>query len=351
MNKLRQFLTPGWVLIVILAIAFSYIAFTILAPWQLGKNATTKERNQQLREAFEREPVDIAKVLPAGEKLEHTQEWTRVTAQGQFLPDAEVLLRNRPVDGDPVIQVLTAFETDAGTVYLVNRGYLPPPSSGLPDVPEAPKGSVTLSGFVRANERTPEKPPIAATDKDPTQVYGINTQQVAELVGDELNKETTTAKDSDSTATLEHDWIQLDDNSDGVLNAITLPQLEDGPYLSYGIQWVAFGILIPLAVVWFIFAELRERRRDREEQEEALRQVQKSSTTTGSAGSARSAGTSQPDATTPTESTAEPASPAPAPTATADTDLRAQRLAQRYGDSGHRAGGQRRPKKRGGERF
>lgn len=58
-------------------------------------------------------------------------------------------------------------------------------------------------------------------------------------------------------------WFQLADGEPGVLTPIPLPQLDAGPYLSYGLQWLAFGIMAPLGLAYFVRAELRERRRDR----------------------------------------------------------------------------------------
>ena len=60
-------------------------------------------------------------------------------------------------------------------------------------------------------------------------------------------------------------FLQLDADQPGVANPIPLPQLSSGPYLSYGIQWIAFGILAPLGLAYFVWAEVRERRRVREE--------------------------------------------------------------------------------------
>ena len=41
--------------------------------------------------------------------------------------------------------------------------------------------------------------------------------------------------------------------------------------MSYGIQWIAFGILAPVGLGWFVYAEMRERRREREESAEVAR--------------------------------------------------------------------------------
>ena len=41
-----------------------------------------------------------------------------------------------------------------------------------------------------------------------------------------------------------------------------LPQLDAGPFLSYGIQWIAFGIVAPLGLGYFVYSEIRMRRRE-----------------------------------------------------------------------------------------
>jgi hypothetical protein len=44
-----------------------------------------------------------------------------------------------------------------------------------------------------------------------------------------------------------------------------LPHLDAGPFLSYGIQWIAFGIIAPIGVGYFVLAEVRQRRREKAE--------------------------------------------------------------------------------------
>ena len=148
---------------------------------------------------------------------------------------------------------------------------------------------MTISAFTRRNEIPAETAPIPGT---PPQVYGINTKEVSELVDTELNP----------------DWLQLSDKSDAVIEAIPLPTLESGPYLSYGIQWIFFGALVPLAVVWFIRAEIVERRRDRAEQEEmakALRDAE-AAEPADDADAAEAATPESDDAATPTSPPAKP---------------------------------------------
>jgi len=52
------------------------------------------------------------------------------------------------------------------------------------------------------------------------------------------------------------------ENQPGGLDVLPLPQLDAGPFLSYGIQWIAFGILAPIGLGYFVYSEIRMRRRE-----------------------------------------------------------------------------------------
>jgi hypothetical protein len=41
---------------------------------------------------------------------------------------------------------------------------------------------------------------------------------------------------------------------------IGLPHLDAGPFLSYGIQWITFGVVAPILLGYFVYAEIRARR-------------------------------------------------------------------------------------------
>ena len=38
-----------WLALYVVVIAFAYLCFTVLAPWQLGKNTKTSRENDQIR--------------------------------------------------------------------------------------------------------------------------------------------------------------------------------------------------------------------------------------------------------------------------------------------------------------
>lgn len=274
----RNFLTPGWVITAILVLAFTYAAFSFLAPWQLGKNKDKNAFNQRLEQSLQTDPAPVTDVIPGdGESVGVEKEWTRVALQGQFLPDKEVLLRNRPVESAHSYQSLTPFRLDGGQTVLVHRGWVAVEGDGAaPRLKSAPNGEVKVTGFIRMSEGVPDAEPTESQGF--TQVTGMSTKQISE------------ATDEDLAA----DYVQLDSESVDRLNgmagggaggdagsgengdapdlqALPLPHLDGGTNLSYGIQWIAFGILAPVGLGWFVYAEMRERRREREESAEVAR--------------------------------------------------------------------------------
>lgn len=243
----RTFLTPGWVLAAVFALAFSWFAITWLSPWQLGKDHDIKERNERIEKAFEGEAVDVDKLLASGD----VEEWARVSMSGHYLPDDELLLRLRPVEGAPAFQSLVPFQLDSGQTILVNRGWVPAADGGttVPELAPVLDAPATLNGMIRLSDTTAIDP---IEDQGYTMVQTINTQQASSLTGTELVAP----------------YVQLLADQPGVLNPIPLPVLDRGNHLSYGLQWIAFGIMAPAGLAYFIYSEIRERRRYAAEQQE-----------------------------------------------------------------------------------
>ncbi|MHB2253399.1 SURF1 family cytochrome oxidase biogenesis protein [Corynebacterium aurimucosum] len=243
---LKTFLKPGWVLFLIFIVAFSYLSFTVLAPWQLNKDAQIVERNHLIEEAYDAEPQPVTEVFSDDGSLH--KEWERAELTGHYLPEDEVLLRLRPVESAPGFQSLVPFETESGETFLVNRGWMPTDEgNSVPHIDPAPKGEVTIVGMARYDERKHTSAPIE--EQGYTQVYSINTEQIAELVD----------------VPLAHDYLQLSPEQPGELHALPVPKLDRGNHLSYGYQWIAFGVMAPLGFAYFVWSEIRERRRARDE--------------------------------------------------------------------------------------
>ncbi|MCB0948006.1 MAG: SURF1 family protein [Mycobacterium sp.] len=247
MRRWAFLLRPQWLALFVVVMAFAYLCFTVLAPWQLGKNTATSRENAQIARALDADPVPVTTFLPQQDSAAPEDQWQPVTATGRYLPDGQVLARLRLVDGEPAFEVLVPFAVDGGPTVLVDRGYVRPVSGAqVPPLDPPPDGQVTITARLRDGE-------AVAVGKDPfetdgvRQVYSINTSQISALTG----------------VPLAGSYLQLMRDQPGGLGVIPVPHLDAGPFLSYGIQWIAFGIIAPIGVGYFVYSELRVRRREK----------------------------------------------------------------------------------------
>src|SRR5690606_28141387 len=139
-------------------------------------------------------------------------------------------------DERPAVEVLTPFRV-AGSdrVILVNRGVVAARAGDAVAVPASPAGDVEIHARLRRSEGTsPGKEP-RVVDGEAT-AYTIDTAQLSSV----------------TALPLDRFYLQLSPGQPGSLGEIELPQLESGPYLSYGLQWLAFGLMVPLGAGYFL---------------------------------------------------------------------------------------------------
>ncbi|GAC57080.1 hypothetical protein GOHSU_16_00370 [Gordonia hirsuta DSM 44140 = NBRC 16056] len=244
MQLLRTLLRPGWLLTTVLVLAFAAACFLILAPWQLGKNSETEHRNELLRSATQIDAVPLEELVAPGRSLAADDEWREVRLTGRYLPDEQIMMRLRSVNERPAAEFVTPFQL-AGTnqVVLVDRGWVRPGADGVVAVPGAPDGQITIDARLRKSQGTsPGKEPRYEDGR--LTAYTLDTAQLSRISGTDFAPY----------------YLQLTPDQPGGLGVIDLPQMESGPYLSYGLQWLAFGIMAPLGVGYFIWAEVKHRR-------------------------------------------------------------------------------------------
>ncbi|WP_107983359.1 SURF1 family protein [Rhodococcus sp. OK519] len=309
MRRLTFLLRPGWLALAAVVAGFAFMCFTVLAPWQLGKNTRNEERNSLLEQSLNAEAVSIDTLLDANGPVAN-DEWRKVLATGTYVPDSDLLVRLRSVEDKPAFEVLTPMRLDGGDTLLVNRGYVrPEQGTEAPPIPAPPTGEVTVEGRIRMSEGTvPGKEPI--TESGTRQVYYIDSGQIGQFVGTDLL----------------NGYLQLDDAQPGGLGTIPLPQMDAGPYLSYGLQWLAFGIMAPLGLAYFVRAELRERRKSKQQRAAAA--------VPGPVPDAPAPRPSVPEPSIPEPSIPEPSvpeSPAPAPAEAASAPVDDFQLPSRRG--------------------
>lgn len=238
MGVLREFLRPRWIVLGILVIAFAAACFTVLAPWQLGKNATVEQRIDRVRHAAGLPAVPLDELQPPGAAFDPENEWRQVTVPGRYLTDDEILLRRSSAGGRE--EIVTSFQVaGTGRVILVDRG-VAGRDNGSPAA--APTGELTIHGRLRGPEPGRHDAPRV---KDGRLIgYALDTGELGRATG----------------LAVEPFYVELVGDQPGALGEIPLPPPDPGPYFSYGLQWIAFGVLVPVAVVYFAYKEVRRRR-------------------------------------------------------------------------------------------
>ncbi|MEP6561721.1 MAG: SURF1 family cytochrome oxidase biogenesis protein [Nakamurella sp.] len=239
-------LKPGWIAAILAACAFSFACFVILAPWQFGRNTERSAQNTAVDASLNAPAVPVTDLLsPAGQPAVDAL-WRVVTATGQFDPSRQVQVRLRQdSNGQPVSEVIAPFLLDNGETLLVDRGYVSfaDVQAGAP-IAALPTGQVTISGRVQAEQTDPKnRQPLTVGDH--IEAYAINVAAVSSPLTGGI----------DAGATYLQGYIQLTGNSPAVLISIDLPQTDDGPYLSYALQWEAFGVIALIGMGVFIFRE------------------------------------------------------------------------------------------------
>lgn len=236
--RLRFLLRPGWLGLTLAVVAFAVACFAVLAPWQFGRHAERKATNDAVTRSFSAAPVPIERLA-----ANSGDEWRTVSLSGEYLARDEVVARLRTVEGEAAFEVLTPFRLTDGTVVLVDRGYVRPVQGRqeltLPAYPAPPPGTRELTARVRVDERDPRE--RAALPGSPPQVYAVDSRAVAKV----------------TELAIRPGYAQLSDASPGALEVLPLPELQSGPFLSYALQWITFGVMALLAWLYFTWREIR----------------------------------------------------------------------------------------------
>lgn len=121
-----------------------------LGVWQLDRAQVRGSANEAQRVA----DAVAAPAVPLAEVLEPQQTFTgglvgrKVEVTGRYDPSSELLVTGRAHDGEVGYLVVTPLRVDGSGVVAVARGWTESPD----DVPPAPTGDVTVTGYLQAGE-------------------------------------------------------------------------------------------------------------------------------------------------------------------------------------------------------
>jgi cytochrome oxidase assembly protein ShyY1 len=224
-SKYRFLLSPKWiafhVLVVVVVVAMINLAF-----WQLRRLDERREFNSAVR-ANANQPIASFGDIDTATAQPSTVEWRRVRVSGSFVPDHQFLVVNRSQNGATGRNVVDALQLDDGSLLLVNRGFVPEAD----DVPPVPKGPVEVIGRLRVSERR-------ATGQTADEGTGPLTE-IRRVDIDVLSKQFDA-----SVQPMYLEQLESNPPDDASLQPIVAPTLDEGPHLSYTIQWFIFSICV-----------------------------------------------------------------------------------------------------------
>ncbi|WP_353814112.1 SURF1 family cytochrome oxidase biogenesis protein [Agromyces sp. SYSU T00266] len=234
MNRWRFLASPRWAGYLALVIVFA-IACSALGTWQLNRRAEALAEVARIDANYDADPVPLAEALPELDGFDIDQRWQVVAATGEYLPSEEVVVRNRPYGGSTGFEVITPFLLADGTVFMVDRGWIPQDSDGRPsEVAAPPAGEVEITARLKAGEGR-----IAGRTSSGAELATIDLDELADRVG------------APSYTGAYGILIQSGAAVSEPPVALPRPVRDEGPHLSYALQWFVFALLAFIALAWF----------------------------------------------------------------------------------------------------
>ncbi|MBC7403493.1 MAG: SURF1 family protein [Microbacteriaceae bacterium] len=252
MNRWKFAFSRRWFGYLALAVVFATVCIG-LSQWQVARLTETRTANELVDRNYHSVPVPLDAALPTLDSYSPQQRWKQVTVTGTYLADAQVLVRNRPLNGQPGFEVLDPLELADGSVFVVDRGYVPIGNTqDRPDTIPSPRtGPVTVVVRLQAGE-----PILTGRSDTLRELATVHLPNVAQLVGKPTFTGAYGLMVSESPAATTRP------------RAMPQPQLDEGLHISYAIQWIIFGIMAFFGLWYAIRQEYRMRNADDPEEQQ-----------------------------------------------------------------------------------
>lgn len=232
-----RFLTsPRWIAGIVLVL-LAAATMVRLGFWQLDRMHQKQDRNAAVSANLDATPKPAAEIIPPSpdQRPAAGDDWTKVSITGSYDESQTILIRQRSFEEGVGYEIVVPFVADDGRTYLVDRGYVVATAGAevAPDVPPAPSGTVTVTG----NVRVPYDASASATRVeyvgDYRSVRALDPPVLSEALGTELAGGYLTVTDE----------APADGSAVAAISRIPVPELDDGPHLSYAVQWWLFALL------------------------------------------------------------------------------------------------------------
>lgn len=252
----RFLLSGKWIAAFVLTVLFSLLC-VYLAGWQMDRKDALDYRNSRISQNYDATPLSQQEGEPYFSAYDPDREWTPVRLTGTYLVQDQLLVRNRPHNGSVGFEVLTPLRLQDGTVVVVDRGWMAAGDSNaapVDAVPAPPGGTVEVVVRLKAGEDSTSR------DAPAGQIPSVDLRQVAERVAQ---------GGQNGTAVQAYGILDHEDPAPATRpEPLSAPEQDNGPNLSYSLQWYAFAVLAYVAYAWCARQKVRNDKLDAQLAEE-----------------------------------------------------------------------------------
>ncbi|KAB1641427.1 SURF1 family cytochrome oxidase biogenesis protein [Gulosibacter chungangensis] len=211
-----------------------------LADWQFDRRADARAEIARIDQNYDAPAIPLEEAVPDPTSFdENALKWQTATVRGEYFGEP-FLARNRPGPEGVGSQLLQALRTEQGPVFIVDRGWVPvngneanAGDAWLDRVPPPPAGLVEVDVRLRASE-----PQVVGRLSHGSTVASINLPELARVGG------------FDEAYTGAYGMLirETPDAATGVLPEP--PERDEGPHLSYALQWYVFILIAAFGIVY-----------------------------------------------------------------------------------------------------
>lgn len=255
--------SPKWIFghVIVLVLVVGFINAGL---WQLHRLDERKAFNAQVEANMAQPVVPIGTVLPPeSDFADATQVLNRqVSATGHYLIDQEFVITGQAnAQSRPGVWAVTPLQLDDGRILLVNRGWLP--SSGAITKPMAdaqpPTGTVVVRGLVSETQTEGAGQAKERSTKDATNFLRIDISRIQNQFAAPL-----------VPAFLLREHQRPADPGPQVPVPLARPELDNGPHLSYALQWFGFTLIALVSYPILVRTVARDREKKRRADDEPI---------------------------------------------------------------------------------
>jgi cytochrome oxidase assembly protein ShyY1 len=228
------------------------VASILLGEWQFDRRDYAQQQIALLNANYDLSPIPLTSVAPTVDTELEDTKWRSVLLTGSYATDDVTYVRNRVKQSTIGFEQLVPFTLTTGEIIIVNRGWVPADEKyEEPRVtPGPPRGDVTVIARLY-----PDEPVVAGRSAPDGQIATINVEAL------------TTGSVRDVYA----GWYGqlVSENPEVPTGSLwSRPLLDEGPHLSYALQWYVFALMGYFGYGWALVTEARgdmpsERKRQR----------------------------------------------------------------------------------------